>query len=194
MNHFLLFFVRAALETAHNCLAMKTMDAQKLCFWKTLVRSPFSCNQSRCAVCVCWTAARKVFLQVCKDACCKVSDLWGFRKRRLVFTTQPCSILPRNCAIPVVCVRTLGIVGSQTQLSLRCNFSDYVFRNNYMFRPMMTILSSTCLTINYLYFLIRYSLLYFSIHSGVHFGLFLICDLFSVCFICASSHTCKLNM
>jgi len=35
---------------------------------------------------------------------------------------------------------TLGSVGSQTQLSLRCNFSDYLFRNNYMFRPMTTIL------------------------------------------------------
>ena len=33
-------------------------------------------------------------------------------------------------------VRSLGSVGSQTQLSLRCN---YVLQNNYMFRPMMTI-------------------------------------------------------
>jgi hypothetical protein len=30
----------------------------------------------------------------------------------------------------------LGSVGSQTQLSLRCN---YVLKNNYMFRPMMAI-------------------------------------------------------
>ena len=143
-----------------------------------------------------------------------------------------------------MCVRTLGIVGSRTQLSLRCNFSDYLLRNNYMFRPMMVIfrlsweyprplkplphhsttkknrkqrtqdftpgsippqhlqffiyrlswvvvyLSITCLTLNYLYFLFRYALLYFSIHSGVHFELFFICDLFSVCFICALSHTC----
>ena len=36
-------------------------------------------------------------------------------------------------------VRTLGSVGSRTQLSLRCNFSDYVLRNNYMFRSMMAI-------------------------------------------------------
>ena len=35
----------------------------------------------------------------------------------------------RNCVIPVVRVRTLGSVGSRTQLSLRCNFSDYVLRN-----------------------------------------------------------------
>ena len=41
---------------------------------------------------------------------------------------------------------------------------------------------------NYLYFLFRYALLYFSIHSSVHFGLFLICDLISVRFICALSH------
>jgi hypothetical protein len=33
----------------------------------------------------------------------------------------------RNCVIPVVRVRTLGSVGSRTQLSLRFNFSDYVF-------------------------------------------------------------------
>ena len=44
-----------------------------------------------------------------------------------------------NCVIPVFCVRTLGIVDSQTQLSLRCNFSDYVLKNNYMFWPMMAI-------------------------------------------------------
>ena len=34
---------------------------------------------------------------------------------------------------------TLGSVGSRTQLSLRCNFSDYVLRNNYVFRPMVGI-------------------------------------------------------
>ena len=34
---------------------------------------------------------------------------------------------------------TLGSVGSRTQLSLGCNFSDYVLRNNYMFRPMVAI-------------------------------------------------------
>ena len=45
----------------------------------------------------------------------------------------------RNCVILVVRVRTLGSVGSRTELSLRCNFSDYVFRNNYMFRPMVAI-------------------------------------------------------
>jgi hypothetical protein len=33
----------------------------------------------------------------------------------------------------------VGSVGSRTQLSLRCNFSDYVLRNNYMFRAMMAI-------------------------------------------------------
>jgi hypothetical protein len=33
----------------------------------------------------------------------------------------------------------LSSVGSGTQLSLRCNFSDYVLRNNYMFRPMVAI-------------------------------------------------------
>jgi hypothetical protein len=45
----------------------------------------------------------------------------------------------RNCVIPAVRVRTLGSVGSRTQLSLRCNFSDYVLRNNYMFRPIVAI-------------------------------------------------------
>ena len=53
---------------------------------------------------------------------------------------------------------------------------------------VVVYLSSTCLTINYLYFLFRYALLYFPIHSSVQFGLFLICDLFLVCFICALSH------
>ena len=33
-------------------------------------------------------------------------------------------------------IRTSGSVGSQTQLSLRCN---YVLKNNYIFRPMMVI-------------------------------------------------------
>jgi len=55
---------------------------------------------------------------------------------RYICQMQLCS---RNCVIPVVCVRTLGSVGSRTQLSLRCNFSDYVLRNNYMFWPMMAI-------------------------------------------------------
>jgi len=55
---------------------------------------------------------------------------------RYICQLQLCS---RNCVIPVVCVRTLGSVGSRTQLSMRCNFSDYVLRNNYMFRPMMAI-------------------------------------------------------
>ena len=41
--------------------------------------------------------------------------------------------MSRNCVIPVGCVRTWGSVGNQTQISLRCNFSDYVLRNNYMF-------------------------------------------------------------
>ena len=41
--------------------------------------------------------------------------------------------------MPVVRVRTLGSVGSRTQLSLRCDFSDYVLRNNCMFRPMVAI-------------------------------------------------------
>ena len=48
-----------------------------------------------------------------------------------------CVVRSRNCVIPVVRVRTLGSVGSRTQLLLRCNFSDYVLRNNYMFRPMV---------------------------------------------------------
>ena len=47
----------------------------------------------------------------------------------------------RNCDINVLCVRNLGIVGSQTQLSLRCN---YVLKNNYMFRPMMAIVRLPC--------------------------------------------------
>jgi hypothetical protein len=47
----------------------------------------------------------------------------------------------RNCVIRVVRVRTLGSVGSRTQLSLRCNFSDYVLRKNHMFRPMVAIFS-----------------------------------------------------
>ena len=34
---------------------------------------------------------------------------------------------------------TQGSVGSRTQLSLRCNISDYVLRNSYMFRLMMAI-------------------------------------------------------
>ena len=52
----------------------------------------------------------------------------------------------RNCVIPVVCVfvRTLRSVGSQTQLSLRCN---YVLKNNYMFWPMMAIVRLLCLAI-----------------------------------------------
>ena len=33
-------------------------------------------------------------------------------------------------------ITSLGSVGSQTQLSLRCN---YVLKSNYMFRPMMAI-------------------------------------------------------
>jgi hypothetical protein len=41
--------------------------------------------------------------------------------------------------MPIVRVRTLESVGSRTQLSLRCNFSDNELRNNYMFRPMMAI-------------------------------------------------------
>jgi len=49
---------------------------------------------------------------------------------------------------------------------------------------LFTYLSSTCITINYLYFLFRYALLYFSIHSIVHFGLFLISDLFVPCHTC----------
>ena len=43
------------------------------------------------------------------------------------------------CVCVCVWERTLGSVGSGTQLSLRCNISDYVLRNNYMFRPMMAI-------------------------------------------------------
>ena len=39
--------------------------------------------------------------------------------------TETLACLSRNCVIPVVCVRTLGSVGSQTQLSLRCNYVHY---------------------------------------------------------------------
>ena len=56
---------------------------------------------------------------------------WSLRQKLRIYS--------RNCVIPVVRVRTLGSVGSQTQLSLRCNFSDYVLGNNYMFRPMVAI-------------------------------------------------------
>ena len=108
----------------------------------------------------------------------------------------------RNCVIPVLCVRTFGSVGSRTQLchwwlafkSRNCVIPVVCVRTTsaflYQLSWVVVYLSSTCLTINYLYFLFRYALLYFSIHSSVHFELFLICDLFSVCFICALSHTC----
>ena len=52
---------------------------------------------------------------------------------------RPCRVISGNCVVPAVRVRTLGSVGSRTQVSLRCNFSDYVLRNNYMFRPMVAI-------------------------------------------------------
>ena len=44
----------------------------------------------------------------------------------------------KNCVIPVVCVRTLGSVGSQTQLSLRCNFSNFS-RDLYIMRAVLLL-------------------------------------------------------
>ena len=43
-----------------------------------------------------------------------------------------------TCGLQVGCYppQPLGSVGSRTRLSLRCNFSDYVLRNN-MFQPMV---------------------------------------------------------
>jgi len=41
-------------------------------------------------------------------------------------------------------IHALESVGSRTQLSLRCNFSDYILRNNYMFRPIKLHLSDSC--------------------------------------------------
>jgi hypothetical protein len=43
------------------------------------------------------------------------------------------------CGLLINLLSALGSVSSRTQLSLRCNFSDYVLRNNYMFRPMVDI-------------------------------------------------------
>jgi hypothetical protein len=63
----------------------------------------------------------------------RMSEEKIFTGRMAKYTSQS------SCVIPVVRVRTLGSVGSQTQLSLGCNFSDYVLRNNYMFRPMVAI-------------------------------------------------------
>ena len=52
----------------------------------------------------------------------------------------PVNILRTSEDISMTIARdTLGSVGSRTQLSLRCNFSDYVLRNSYMFRPMVAI-------------------------------------------------------
>jgi len=44
------------------------------------------------------------------------------------------------CHPRCVCVRTWRSVGSQTQLSVRCN---YVLRKNYMFRSMVAIVRTT---------------------------------------------------
>jgi hypothetical protein len=49
-------------------------------------------------------------------------------------------ILYELCHPRFVCVRTLGSVGSETQLfSLRCNLMTVYWKNNYMFRPMTAI-------------------------------------------------------
>jgi len=58
-------YLRASREIDHNYLAMKTMDAQRLCLKKkTLARSPYSCKQSRCVVCLCRKQTWKVVLQL----------------------------------------------------------------------------------------------------------------------------------
>ena len=41
----------------------------------------------------------------------------------------------KQCSVRRSLDGALGSVGSRTKLSLRCKFSDYVLRNNYMFRP-----------------------------------------------------------
>jgi hypothetical protein len=113
-----------------------------------------------------------------------------------------CDIIPRypklwtsrNCVIPVVFPSHIIAQPKRTgnnehRTSHRGAYPpQYLQLFIYRLSWVVVYLSSTCLTINYLYFLFRYALLYFSIHSSVHFGLFLIYDLFSVCFICALSY------
>ena len=44
-----------------------------------------------------------------------------------------------SCHPRCVCENFGNCGQSNTAVSLRCNFSDYVLRNNYMFRPMVAI-------------------------------------------------------
>ena len=67
---------------------------------------------------------------------CVGHDCLGAHLHHIAIRPDPYCTL---CRLHEPMDRSLGSVVSRTQLSLRCNFSDYVLRNSYMFRPMVAI-------------------------------------------------------